>query len=209
MGRHGKHGNPEDLDAYVAKMEDPSRDAWQKPDEVVRALGVSPGQTVGDVGAGPGDFSLRFARAVQGGHGRVFATDVEPRMLAALQKRLRASGLRNLTPVLGLEDDALLPEGSCDLVLIVDTYHHFPDGPTFLRRLAGALRPGGRIANIDFHERELPVGPPPAHKVPRARFLGDAKEAGLRLVAEHEFLPFQYFVVLEPSFRHLPGLSGG
>jgi len=196
--RKDRHGNPEDVEGYVARMEEPSRAGWQKPDEVVRVLGLRPGQVACDVGAGPGYFSLRLARAVGEG-GRVYAIDVVPRILEVLRERLRDSGLRNVTPVLSLPDDALLPAGACDLILIVDTYHHFPDGPAYLRRLAGALKPGGHIANVDFHKRELPVGPPPEHKVAREAFLADATAAGLRLVEEHAFLPYQYFVVLAPS----------
>jgi len=198
--RHGKdhHGNPADLEGYIARMEEPSRAAWQKADEVVRALGLRPGQAACDVGAGPGYFSLRLARAV-GEAGHVYAVDVEPRILSVLRDRVQSSNARNVTPVLSLPDDALLPAASCDLILIVDTYHHFPDGPAYLRRLSRALRPGGRIANVDFHKRELPVGPPPEHKVAREAFLADATAAGLRLVEEHTFLPYQYFVVLAPS----------
>jgi ubiquinone/menaquinone biosynthesis C-methylase UbiE len=192
------HGNPADLEGYIARMEEPSRAVWQKPDEVVRALGLRPGQAACDVGAGPGYFSLRLARAV-GKAGHVYAVDVEPRILAVLRDRVRSSNARNVTPVLSLPDDALLPAASCDLILIVDTYHHFPDGPEYLRRLMRALRPGGRIANVDFHKRELPVGPPPEHKVAREAFLANAAAAGLRLVQEHTFLPYQYFVVLDPS----------
>ncbi|GAC1337578.1 MAG: class I SAM-dependent methyltransferase [Myxococcales bacterium] len=191
---HRRHGNPEDLDAYIARMEDPARDVWQMPDQVGAALRLVPGQTVCEVGAGPGYFALRFARAV-GEDGRVFAADVEPRMLVALRQRIEASGTRNVSPVLALPDHALVPAGSCDLILIADTYHHFPDGPAYLRRLSRALKPGGRLANIDFHERELPVGPSPAHKISRARFLEEASAAGLTLVEEHAFLPYQYFVV--------------
>ena len=198
--RRGKdhHGNPADLDGYIARMEEPSRAAWQKPDEVVRALGLRPGQAACDVGAGPGYFSLRLARAV-GETGHVYAVDVEPRILAVLRERVGSSDARNVTPVLALPDDALLPAASCDLILIVDTYHHFPDGPAYLRRLSRALRPGGRIANVDFHKRELPVGPPLEHKVAREAFLADATAAGLQLVQEHTFLPYQYFVVLAPG----------
>jgi ubiquinone/menaquinone biosynthesis C-methylase UbiE len=198
--RHHKdqHGNPADLEGYISRMEEPSRAAWQKPDEVVRALGLRAGQVACDVGAGPGYFSLRLARAV-GDAGHVYAADVEPRILTILRERLRDSGARNLTPVLSLPDDALLPAASCDLILIVDTYHHFPDGPAYLRRLARALKAGGRIANVDFHKRELPVGPPPEHKVARDTFLADAASAGLHLVEEHAFLPYQYFVVLAPA----------
>lgn len=195
-----RHGNPADLEGYVARMEEPSRAEWQKPDEVLRALDLRRGQIAGDVGAGPGYFSLRLARAV-GDSGHVHAADVETRILTVLRERVRDSGLRNISPVLSLRDDALLPAGACDLILVVDTYHHFPDGPAYLRKLSGALKPGGRIVNVDFHKRELPVGPEPEHKVAREDFLADAAAAGLRLVEEHPFLPYQYFVVLEPAGR--------
>ncbi|TMB07435.1 MAG: methyltransferase domain-containing protein [Deltaproteobacteria bacterium] len=194
---HRHHGNPEDLDSYVAKMEDPSRAEWQKPDEVLRVLAPRRGQVVCDIGAGPGYFTFPVARAV-GEAGHVYAVDVEPRILEALRKRLRKSRLRNVTPVLALEDDPLVPTASCDLILVVDTYHHFPDGPAYLRRLARSLRPGGRLVNIDFHKRELPVGPPPEHKLTREEFLALADAAGLALVEEHPFLPYQYFLVLAP-----------
>jgi len=191
---HDKHRNPEDLDSYIARMEDPERAGWQKPDEVLRALELAPGQVACDIGAGPGYFALRMARTAA----HVFAVDVEPRILQALQKRVAKSGLRNVTPVLGLDDDPLVPERACDLITVVDTYHHFPDGPAYLRRLVRSLKPGGRIANLDFHRRDLPVGPPIEHKVARDDFLRAAEAAGLALVAEHTFLPYQYFLVLRP-----------
>jgi len=191
---HGKHGNPEDVDSYIARMEEPERAEWQKPDEVLRALKLAPGHVACDIGAGPGYFALRMARAAA----HVFAVDVEPRIVQALQKRVAKSGLRNVTPVLGLDDDPLVPEHACDLITIVNTYHHFPDGPAYLRRLVRSLKPGGRIANLDFHPRELPVGPPVAHKIARDDFLRDARAGGLELVEEHDFLPYQYFLALRP-----------
>lgn len=197
-GDKGRHGNPSDLAGYIAKMEDPSRDAWQKPDEVIATLKLSPGEVVCDIGAGPGYFALRAARAV-GDAGAVFAVDVEPAILEVLRERIRASGARNVTPVLGLPDDPLVPPASCDLILVVDTYHHFPDGPAYLQRLARSLKPGGRIVNIDFHKRELPVGPRIDHKVAEEDFRKDAKKAGLEVIAAPEILPYQYFLVLRPA----------
>ena len=195
---HGRHGNPEDLEAYIAKLEDPSRDAWQKPDEVLHALALAPGATACDIGAGPGYFALRMARVV-GPKGHVFAVDVEARILERLREHLAGAGARNVTPVLALGGDPLLPPASCDLILVVDTFHHFPDGVAYLRRLTEALRPGGRLVNIDFHKRELPVGPPLEHKVARDDFLAQAKRAGLDLFEEQTFLPYQYFLVLRPK----------
>src|SRR5690348_8106363 len=92
--------NPQDLAAYIAAQEEPAREAWQKPDRVVAALGIRPGQTVCDVGAGPGYFSFRLARAV-GERGRVFAVDVEPKILEALRDRIEKRAITNVTPVLG------------------------------------------------------------------------------------------------------------
>ncbi len=195
--RPGEHGNPSDLEVYIAKMESADRDAWQKPDEVLRALAVKPGQVICDIGAGPGYFSLRLGRAVGEG-GAVFAVDVEPRILKVLRERIEKSGLRNVAPVLSLPGDPLIPRSACDLILIVDTFHHFPDGVAYLRRLARSLRKGGQVVNIDFHKKELPVGPPVEHKISRDEFLAKAAAAGLALKAEHSFLPYQYFLVLEP-----------
>ena len=202
-GDGGRYGNPSDLDGYIAHLADPARDAWQKPDEVVAALRLLPGQVACDVGAGPGYFTLRLARAV-GPAGRVYAVDVEPKILDALRERLAQSGLRNVTPVLALADDPLLPAAACDVVLIVDTYHHFPERVAYLGRLARALRPGGRIVNVDYHKRETPIGPPLDHRLSREVFLAEAQSAGLVVAEEPAFLPYQYFIVLRPRGAALP-----
>ncbi|MFI5290342.1 MAG: class I SAM-dependent methyltransferase [Polyangia bacterium] len=194
---HHHHGNPEDLTAYLAKLDSPDRDEWQKPDEVLRAIGIRAGQTACEIGAGSGYFTLRMAAQVGAG-GQVFAVEVEPRLLIVLRDRLVAAGARNVTPVLGLDADPLLPRASCDLILIVNTFHHFSDGTAYLKRLVEALKPGGRLVNIDFHNRETPVGPPVEHRINRAVFLTYARAAGLKLAGEHELLPHQYFLVLEP-----------
>lgn len=194
-GRRDRLGNPKGWKRYLGRLLTPSRATWQKPKEVVRKLGLRRGQTVCEVGAGPGFFAFHLARAV-GPRGRVYAVDAAPRMLELLGTRLGRSRWRNITPVLGLRDHPLLPLGACDLILMVNTYHHVPDGPPYLRRLARALRPGGRIVNIDFHRRETPVGPPVEHRVDRADFISDARRAGLRLIAEFDMLRYQYFLVL-------------
>jgi ubiquinone/menaquinone biosynthesis C-methylase UbiE len=194
--RHNRHhdpyGNPRDLDEYLARLEGSDRAEWQKPDEVVAALQLEPGVVACEIGAGPGYFSLRMAQEA----GHVFAVEAHPRMLEVLRQRIVAAGVGNVTPVLGLEADPLLPPSSCDLALVVNTFHHFPDGVAYLRRLRGSLKPGGRIVNIDFHDRELPVGPPPEQKISREAFLRTASTAGLSLERELTFLPYQYFLVL-------------
>lgn len=190
-----RHGNPEDLAAYLAKLEGADRAAWQKPDAVVEALRLPEGGVACDAGAGPGYFSLRMARAV-GPRGRVYAIDVEPRMIALLRERARDAGVDNVHPLLSTDGAPALPPEPCDAILVVNTFHHFHDGAADLRRLASRLKPGGRLVNVDFQPGELPVGPPPDHKVSREDFLAAAHEAGLELAEEHAFLPYQYFLSL-------------
>jgi SAM-dependent methyltransferase len=190
-----RYRNPRDIPGYIAAQEEPGRDRWQKPDQVLQALAIHPGQTVCDIGAGPGYFSLRLARVV-GPRGRVFAVDVEPQVLDALRARIEKQVVENITPVLALGDNSLLPLETCDLILIVDTYHHFPNRPAYLRRLVRVLKPAGRIANIDFQKRPTPIGPPMEHRVAREEFLRDAAAAGLKVEQEPTFLDNQYFIVL-------------
>jgi len=182
----------------IARQEAPTRAAWQKPAAVIRTLGLRPGQTVADVGAGPGYFSVRLARVVRTS-GHVYAIDPEPAILQVLRDRLTTARVANVTPVLGRGNDPLLPARSCDVALMVNMFHHVEDRPGFLRRLALVLRRGGRLVNIDFASRETPVGPPLEHRVAREHFLRVARRAGLALVAEHHFLPYQYFLVLRSS----------
>jgi ubiquinone/menaquinone biosynthesis C-methylase UbiE len=189
--------NPTELDGYIAAQEAPDRAGWQKPDEILDALRIRPGQTICDIGAGPGYFALRAAKRV-GENGRVFAVDVDPRILDVLRTRIEKAGARNVTPVLALAGDPLLPPRTCDLVLIIDTYHHLPDRSRYLARVAGLLRPRGRIATVDWHKHKTAIGPEMDHRVDRQEFLAEAAKAGLRVVAEEKFLPHQYFIVVSP-----------
>jgi SAM-dependent methyltransferase len=198
-----QYQNPRDTAAYIAAQEDPARDAWQKPEQVLDALSLRPGQTVCDIGAGPGYFALRAARRV-GASGHVFAVDVDPRILDALRERIDRAKLDNITPVLGLGSDPLLPPQSCDLILVIDVYHHFPDRPAYLRRLVRALHAGGRLAAVDWHQRATPIGPPQEHRVSREEFLADAARAGLRVADEPKFLPNQYFLIMQRAPERPP-----
>lgn len=186
-----RHGDPV---AYIASLEDPARDAYQKPDEVLKALALRAGEVVADIGAGSGYFTLRFARAV-GEAGRIYAVDVSPDMIRHLNRRLRDAKVANVVSVLSEPDDPLLADASLDRAVLVDTWHHIEDRAPYLARLKRLLRPGGQVVHIDFHKRELPIGPPLAMKISREDLLRQMQEAGFRLVAEHTFLPYQYFLV--------------
>jgi ubiquinone/menaquinone biosynthesis C-methylase UbiE len=190
---HRRHG---DATAYAASLDDPARDAYQKPDEVLRALALREGERVADIGAGTGYFALRLARAV-GPTGRVYAVDVSPDMVRLLNRRVRDAKLANVVTVLADTDDPLLAEASVDRVVIVNTWHHVDARPKYLEILRRVLKPGGQVVQIDFHKRDLPVGPPAGMKIAREDVVGEMEAAGFRLAAEHSFLPYQYFLVFD------------
>jgi ubiquinone/menaquinone biosynthesis C-methylase UbiE len=192
-GHHDRHRNPVDFARYLSRLEAPDRAAWQRPDELVARLGLRPGDVACDVGAGTGYLALRMARAV-GPAGAVHAIDVDPRMIEELERRARAAGLANVHPALSAARRIALPPRGCRVILVVNAFHHFPDGADHLRRLAGRLAPDGRIVVVDFHRRALPVGPPPGHKIPRAEVARQARAAGLTVLRERRFLPYQYFL---------------
>ena len=187
---HRLHSDPS---AYIAALENPARDAYQKPDEVIKALGLKKGEIVADIGAGSGYFTLRVAQAV-GPKGHVYAVDVSPDMIVHLNRRVRDAGLLHVSSILAPPDDPLLPR-PVDRFLIVDVWHHVEDQTGYLALMKTLLRPGGQIVMIDFHKKELPVGPPVGMKIAREDLISQMKAHGFRLVSEHTFLPYQYFLV--------------
>lgn len=179
---------------WARVFDDPARDRWQKPDEVIAALALAPDATVADIGAGTGYFASRLARAVP--KGRVYAVDIEPDMVRYLGERAQREDLSNLRPVLGKPDDPQLPE-PVDRVLIVDTYHHIGDRIGYFERLRARLKPGGAVAIVDF-TLDSPVGPPRGARIPAQQVRDEMQRAGYALAAQHDFLPHQYFLVFRP-----------
>jgi ubiquinone/menaquinone biosynthesis C-methylase UbiE len=197
---HGRHGNPPDVARMVRRQLQRGRATWQKPERVLRAFGVRRGQVIADVGAGPGFWTIPLARRV-GRLGHVFALDPEPAALDVLRRRLAKAGVRNVTPVLNDDRAAMLPEAACDLAVIVNVYHHFAEPATFLKDIVRCLKREGRLVNIDWADRDTPKGPPAHRRIAPAVFLRHARRAGLELVAEHGFLPYQDFLVLRRTGR--------
>ena len=190
----------EDVEHWTRVFDDPARDAWQKPAELVAALGLAPGATVADLGAGTGYFSSRLSRAV-GASGAVLAADTEPALVEHLRHRAEQEGLANVVPILASADNPRLPAAASDVVLIVDTWHHIDDRVKYARRLAAALKPGGRVAIVDWQKRELPVGPPLDHKLAREQVIDEMTQAGYRLAGEPDLLPYQYVLLFTPTAR--------
>lgn len=192
---HGVRHLHEHPEAYIKALEDPARDAYQRPQEVIAALEIKRGEIIADIGAGPGYFTLRLAKHV-GQSGRVYAVDVSPDMVRHLNARIRDAGLTNVSTILAPPEDPLLPQ-PVDRVLFVNVWHHVEDQTGYLDRLKKSLKKGGEIVMIDFHKRELPVGPPVEMKISRDDLLAQMQANGFRLKREHTFLPYQYFMVFE------------
>ena len=191
---HQQHHPPESTRAYIRSLEDPRRSEWQKPDQVVKHLGLKPGEAVADIGAGSGYFTLRFAHAV-GPTGKVYAVDVDQGMLDYLQGRAKKGHLANIEPVLAEPHDPKLPSASVDVIFVCDTLHHIPDRATYYPLLVRALRPGGRLVNIDFDKKPLPLGPPLEMKIAKEDMIEEVKPAGFHVLKEFDFLPYQYFLI--------------
>lgn len=184
-----------DAEKWAQVFDDPARDAWQKPHEVIQALRLRPDAVVADIGAGTGYFSARLARMLP--KGKVYAVDLEPDMVRHLAERAAREGLRNLYAIRGESDRANLPE-PVDLVLLVDVYHHVDDRPGYFARLKDSLRAGGRVAIIDFR-MDAKDGPPRAARIAPAQVKREMAQAGYGLAEELAFLPNQYFLVFTSS----------
>ena len=184
-----------DADKWAKVFDDPARDAWQKPHEVIEALALKPDAAVADLGAGTCYFAMRLAHMVS--KGRVYGVDLEPKMVKYLAERAKKEGLKNLSAVQGTPSDAKLP-AQVDLVLLVDVYHHIDAREAYFGKLAAALKPGGRVAIIDFNASSK-VGPPVRERMTAEQVQAEMGKAAYRLAAHHDFLPNQYFLVFERS----------
>ena len=184
-----------DAERWAHVFDDPKRDAWQKPHEVIRALALAPDAVVADLGSGTGYFAVRLARMVP--QGRVYGVDVEPGMVKYLAGRAKREKRANLIALAGAPDDPKLPE-KADLILLVDVYHHVEDRERYFRRLQASLKPGGRVAIIDFR-MDSPEGPPRSARIAPEVVVAELEAAGYSVAARHEFLPYQYFLVFRPG----------
>ena len=191
---HQMHQLHRDSKAYIGMLDDPERDAYQKPHEVLTALGIKPGEVIADIGAGSGYFTFRLAHHV-GNQGKVYAIDVSPDMILHLNRRIRDFKATNVSSILADPDDPLLPERSVNRFFFSNSWHHIENHTKYLSLMKKMLKPGGEIIMIDFHKKELPVGPPMQMKIAREDLIKQMETNGFRLTKEHTFLPYQYFLV--------------
>lgn len=183
-----------DPKAYIAMLENPQREAEQKPGEVIAALGIKKNETLADIGAGSGYFSFRFAPIVGNG-GKIYAVDINPDLILYMNQRIRDMKLTNVTTVLSLPGDPLLMDASINRFFICNTWHHIENRPSYIARMKKMLKPGGQIIVVDYMKKALPVGPPPEMKMAREDAIQEMEANGFKLAKEHAFLPYQYFLI--------------
>jgi arsenite methyltransferase len=173
------------------------RDQWQQPDRVIASIALRPGDRVADLGAGSGYFTFRLAQSV-GPQGVVYAVDVDDDMIALVQKKAQQRGVGNVVTVRAQYNDPLLPADGVDVIFTVDTYHHFDDRVGYLKKLRRYLRPGGRIAVIDFDRRAWFEGLW-QHYTPSDFIKREMEQAGYALQREYDFLDRQSFLIFTPK----------
>lgn len=187
---------PQDTDSYIRMLEDPAREAWQQPDQIVYNLDLRPDAEIAEIGAGSGYFTMRLAKAI-GPAGRVYAVDVDQKMLDYIDRRAEGEKIENIQTILAEPNDPRLGSESVDAIFICDTLHHIQHRQRYYPLLVRALRSGGRLVVVDFHKRKLPVGPPVEMKIDRRTCVKEIQTAGFRLIQEFTFLKYQYFLIFE------------
>jgi len=190
-------GEEVDVDRYIGIFEGESREISVNKDAIVLELEIQPGAAMADVGAGTGLFLSAFNSAV-GPYGTVYAVDLAPDFIEHMKQRVTDESLNQIRLVQCTERSVELPADSVDLVFVCDTYHHIGDRVVYFQRLKEKLRPGGRLAIVDFKKGDFPVGPRDPAKIPPEKVVAELGEAGYRLVKREDGLPYQYLLVLEP-----------
>lgn len=187
-----------DAAKWAKVFDDPRRDAWQKPHQVIGALALKPDAVVADIGAGTGFLARRMASVV-GRAGKVLAVDVQPEMVRMLDTLARQSGLAQIVPSLGAEDDVRLPAGSVDLAIMVDVYHELAYPFEVLASIVRSLKPGGRVVFVEYRAEDERVPIKPIHKMSQAQIRREALVLPLVWERTIDSLPWQHLVVFRKA----------
>jgi ubiquinone/menaquinone biosynthesis C-methylase UbiE len=176
-------------------LERPSREVSEQPQQVVDALNLKPTDVIADIGAGTGYFSFRISPQVP--KGKVLAVDIQPEMLDIIDFLEKENNITNVEPVLGSVTNPNLPKKSVDLALMVDAYHEFEYPREMMEGLVQALKPGGRVALVEY-KRENPFIPIKSlHKMTQNQVRKEMKAVGLQWLETKSFLPQQHLMVFE------------
>ena len=174
-------------------LERPEREREEQPAKLVEALNLRPTDTAADIGAGTGYFSFRMAAKVP--QGRVLAVDIQPEMLALLRDAAAEKSITNVEPVLGRTDDPNLPADSVDLALMVDAYHEFDFPREMMLGIVKGLKPGGRVALVEYRGEDASVPIKPLHKMTEAQAIKEMNAVGLEHVETIQTLPIQHLMI--------------
>lgn len=187
-------------------LERPERLDEERPDLLHSLLGLQAGMVVADIGTGTGYHAWRVAEKV-GPSGKVYAVDIQPEMLALLATNLAQRALSNVVGVLGTLQDPRLPDDSIDLALMVDVYHEFDHPYEMLAAITRALKPGGRVAFVEFRGEQTSVPIKPLHKMTEAQVRKEAEiHPRLRWAGTRKELPWQHLIFFEKTPNPQPGL---
>ena len=179
-------------------LDRPERESEEAPDKALDAIGIRPGMTVADVGAGTGYMTLRMARRV-GGAGKVYANDLQPEMLEKLRANSQREKLSNIETVLGTTSDPKLPAGQIDLVLLVDVYHEFSEPQAMLDRIRESLKPDGRLVLLEYRKEDPKVPIRPEHKMSVQEVKTEVEAEGYKLDQVIEKLPRQHIIIFRKA----------
>lgn len=189
-------------------LDRPEREKEEAPQKVIEALKLRPGDVVADVGAGSGYFSFRLAKAV-GEKGKVLAVDIQPEMLDLIRERAKARKIDNIQLILGKEKDPKLPADGVDLILMVDVYHEFEYPYEMAQAMVRSLRPGGRIAFVEYRKEDPQVWIKLVHKMTEAQVRKEMAVHNLRWLKTYDVLPQQHIIVFEKPKKDAPGIKRG
>ncbi len=190
-GAANAHMHKSSVEDLIKRFESPERDEYQQPEKVMDYLGNIQGQTVLDIGAGSGYFSVKLA--AKGAY--VIAADVDDEFQAFLKNRIEKNDLKNIEPRKIPYDTPGLKEHEVDKVLIVNTYHHIENRPDYFSQVKRGTKPEGELVIIDFFKAEAPVGPPIDHKIAIDQVIHELKEAQYTsFVVNVDLLPYQYII---------------
>jgi ubiquinone/menaquinone biosynthesis C-methylase UbiE len=179
-------------------LERPEREREEAPSKAVAALQLHPGQVVADIGAGSGYYTMLLSAAV-GAQGRVYATDIQPEMLALIRRKIEQHPVTNVELVLGTATASRLPDGRVDLALMVDVYHELAQPQAFLESLKRALKPDGRLVLIEFRKESAWVPIREEHKMSVREARVELEAAGYRFERVIDVLPWQHILVFRPG----------
>jgi predicted methyltransferase len=174
----------------------PEREEEEQPDRALDEIGIARGSTVADIGAGSGAITWRLAERV-GSAGKVYANDIQPRMLELLHQNMAQRRIANVETVLGAVDDPKLPPSSVDVELMIDVYHEFSHPQEMLRHLRESLKPGGRMVLLEYRGEDPAIPIRPEHKMTVAMVKAEVEPEGFRLDKTIEALPRQHILIFK------------